>query len=294
MALSEVSTGPDDPRILDPFAGSGSIAAGAIRLGCMAYVLDLNPLSFQILKAGLEYPVTLGKPSSDVPGTGVDDQWNGLVDEIHFWAMRVQDLATPRLALLYPPAGLNSKSSPSGYLWVHTAHCDACGTTYPIRRQVAVLKTENGVQVLSVEGDPGSYQVRLEEVKELDSAKKEKLHCPICGGTTDSPKAGPPLLIAVATGGGAKPQFLPATSATAEALAPWRQAQVTRLAELLTGTIGAGLKNNLPESAYSSAIRKGAKSFADLFSPRQLLAGLEYCHAITEAEAEMGSVANAG
>ena len=92
-------SGPDDPRVLDPFAGSGSIAAEATRLGCKVYALDLNPLSFHILKAALEYPVTLGKASNDSPGTSAADHWNGLADEIQFWAMRVRALATPRLAL---------------------------------------------------------------------------------------------------------------------------------------------------------------------------------------------------
>src|SRR5579863_9623982 len=47
----EAPSSPDDPRILDPFAGSGSIVAEATRIGCHAHALDLNPLSFQILQA---------------------------------------------------------------------------------------------------------------------------------------------------------------------------------------------------------------------------------------------------
>src|ERR1035441_6270694 len=282
-------SGPDDPRVLDPFAGSGSIAAEATRLGCKVYALDLNPLSFHILKAALEYPVTLGKASNDSPGTSAADHWNGLADEIQFWAMRVRALATPRLALLYPSVDSKTKGSPSGYLWLQTTTCDACGASYPVRRRMAVSRMDDGTQVVSVEGDPNSYQVHVETVKEVDSQGTANAQCPKCRWATDSPKFGPPILIAVATGGGAKPQFLTATSATAEMMAPWQEAHAKRLAELLTGMIGSDLKKALPSSAYASPIRRGAESFADLFSQRQLLAGLEYCQAITEAEAEMRS-----
>ncbi len=49
------------PRILDPFAGGGSIPLEALRLGCEVYASDYNPVAVLILKAVLEYPQKYGK-----------------------------------------------------------------------------------------------------------------------------------------------------------------------------------------------------------------------------------------
>ncbi len=44
------------PKILDPFAGGGSIPLEALRLGCDVYCNDLNPVATIIQKATLEWP----------------------------------------------------------------------------------------------------------------------------------------------------------------------------------------------------------------------------------------------
>lgn len=44
------------PRVLDPFAGGGSIPLEALRLGLETYAVDYNPVAVLILKAVLEYP----------------------------------------------------------------------------------------------------------------------------------------------------------------------------------------------------------------------------------------------
>ncbi len=48
------------PRVLDSFAGGGSIPLEALRLGCEAYSMDLNPVAFLIEKATVEYPQRFG------------------------------------------------------------------------------------------------------------------------------------------------------------------------------------------------------------------------------------------
>lgn len=44
------------PKVLDPFAGGGSIPLEAMRLGCEATAMDLNPVAWFVLKCTLEYP----------------------------------------------------------------------------------------------------------------------------------------------------------------------------------------------------------------------------------------------
>jgi len=48
------------PRVLDPFAGGGSIPLEALRLGCETYASDYNPVAVFIEKATLEWPRKFG------------------------------------------------------------------------------------------------------------------------------------------------------------------------------------------------------------------------------------------
>jgi adenine-specific DNA methylase len=48
------------PRVLDPFAGGGSIPLEALRLGCETYATDYNPVAVFIEKATLEWSQTFG------------------------------------------------------------------------------------------------------------------------------------------------------------------------------------------------------------------------------------------
>ena len=49
------------PRVLDPFAGGGSMPLEALRLGCEATALDLNPVAYLALIASLVYPQQVGR-----------------------------------------------------------------------------------------------------------------------------------------------------------------------------------------------------------------------------------------
>lgn len=63
---------PDSPpKVLDMFAGGGSIPLEALRLGCEAYALDLNPVAHIIELATLVYPQKYGaKLAEDVKKWG--------------------------------------------------------------------------------------------------------------------------------------------------------------------------------------------------------------------------------
>jgi len=55
------------PRVLDPFAGGGAIPLEAMRLGCEATAIDINPVSWFILKCTLEYPQKLAWQKRTLP-----------------------------------------------------------------------------------------------------------------------------------------------------------------------------------------------------------------------------------
>jgi|SRR5215472_1255700 putative DNA methylase len=49
------------PKVLDMFAGGGAIPLEALRLGCDAYALDLNPVAHIVELCTLVYPQKFGK-----------------------------------------------------------------------------------------------------------------------------------------------------------------------------------------------------------------------------------------
>ena len=54
----------DAPKVLDPFAGGGAIPLEALRLGCEAHAIDLNPVAHLIELCTLVYPQRYGQPDS--------------------------------------------------------------------------------------------------------------------------------------------------------------------------------------------------------------------------------------
>lgn len=55
------------PKVLDPFAGGGAIPFEAMRLGCEATAVDINPVAWFILKCTLEYPQKLAGKTHPLP-----------------------------------------------------------------------------------------------------------------------------------------------------------------------------------------------------------------------------------
>lgn len=54
----------DAPKVLDPFAGGGAIPLEALRLGCEAHAVDINPVAHLIELCTLVYPQKYGQPDS--------------------------------------------------------------------------------------------------------------------------------------------------------------------------------------------------------------------------------------
>jgi len=62
------------PKVLDPFAGGGAIPLEAMRLGCEATAIDINPVAWFILKCTLEYPQKLAGQTRPLPDFIVRDR----------------------------------------------------------------------------------------------------------------------------------------------------------------------------------------------------------------------------
>ena len=62
------------PKVLDPFAGGGAIPLEAMRLGCEATAIDINPVAWFILKCTLDYPQRLAGRTRPLPAFALQDR----------------------------------------------------------------------------------------------------------------------------------------------------------------------------------------------------------------------------
>ena len=67
-------SGGNPPRLIDPFAGGGAIPLEAMRLGCEATAIDINPVAWFILKCTLEYPKKLADKTFPLPDFITDNE----------------------------------------------------------------------------------------------------------------------------------------------------------------------------------------------------------------------------
>ncbi|MCS7158691.1 MAG: DUF1156 domain-containing protein, partial [Blastocatellia bacterium] len=168
------------PRVLDCFAGGGSIPLEALRLGCETYALDYNPVAVLLNKAVLEYPQRYGQK---------------LLEAVKMWGDWVLAEARRELEHFYPrdPDG----SIPVGYIWARTLPCQnpACGAEIPLMRQTWLAKKDKKKVALRLVPDRTAKRVDAEIVGQKgepidfdpDEGTVARAHvrCPVCGGTID-------------------------------------------------------------------------------------------------------------
>src|SRR5207247_9314411 len=90
------------PRVLDMFAGGGAIPLEALRLGCEAYALDLNPVAHIIELCTLVYPQKYGRPDPSSKGSAEDATWAGLAEEVRNWGNWVVTKVKAEIGGFYP------------------------------------------------------------------------------------------------------------------------------------------------------------------------------------------------
>ncbi len=190
------------PKVLDMFAGGGAIPLEALRLGCEAYALDLNPVAHIIELCTLVYPQRYGKLDPNARGmTGPknakgETTWGGLADEVRYWGewvlkkvkteigdlypavpdpevkdeeigekpQSVMEFAKPSQGRLRVPAGY---MTPVAYLWTRTVRCKnpTCGATVPLVRQTWLCKKKDRYVALKMIAPKGEKIVRFEVVE---------------------------------------------------------------------------------------------------------------------------------
>jgi putative DNA methylase len=102
------------PKVLDMFAGGGAIPLEALRLGCEAYALDLNPVAHIIELCTLVYPQKYGKPDPAAKGSAKDGTWAGLAEEVRYWGQWVLKKVKTEIGDLYPSIPDPNYQKPGG------------------------------------------------------------------------------------------------------------------------------------------------------------------------------------
>jgi adenine-specific DNA methylase len=124
------------PKILDPFAGGGSIPLEAFRLGCETFASDYNPVATLILKCTLEFPQKFGAAENKTKsGLLSEDRRNRLLDEVKRWGSWILEDVRRELERFYPKEKDGSVSV--GYIWARTVSCQnpICRAEIPLMRQ---------------------------------------------------------------------------------------------------------------------------------------------------------------
>lgn len=214
------------PRVLDMFAGGGAIPLEALRLGCEAYALDLNPVAHLIELCTLVYPQQFGQPDPASRGSAADGSWAGLAVEVEHWGQWVLEQVRAEIGDLYPPIPdpqaakaqtqeqqltMNlAVSEPQGqygpgmltpvaYLWTRTVPCKnpACGATVPLARQTWLAKKDGryvALQPTLPENGEKRVQYKVVEASTPEGlgfdpeagSKGGNVACPFCGTVADN------------------------------------------------------------------------------------------------------------
>ena len=184
-------------RVLDPFAGGGSIPLECLRLGMETYASDYNPVAVLILKCTLEYPQKYGKPAgkkTKVRFTEVEKEINPLLEDVKKWGDWVLDEEKKEIGKFYP----NDKdgSIPVGYIWARTIPCQnpSCYAEIPLMRQFWLAKKDNRKIALMPYVKDGKVEFEIVGQdkpfpKDFDPEKgtvsRAIAYCLVCNSTVD-------------------------------------------------------------------------------------------------------------
>jgi len=200
------------PKVLDPFAGGGSIPLEALRLGCETYAGDYNPVATLILKCVLEYPQKYGNSNNNnISGNSSNGNSNGnnnqlslnmqvqtrnqLLEDVKKWGKWVLEEARKEIARFYPPD--DNSSIPIGYIWARTIPCQnpSCQAEIPLMRQFWLANNKRKISLYPYVSDKKvNFKIvgtgYEEDIPEGFDPKKGTVSgavatCLVCGYTVD-------------------------------------------------------------------------------------------------------------
>jgi putative DNA methylase len=303
------------PALHDPFAGGGAIPLEAQRLGLEAYASDLNPVAVLINKAMIEIPpkfagrAPVGPEIEDkkkLKRLALPQSWSGatgLVEDVRRYGAWMQAEAQNRIGPLYPPVEITAemarerpdlkslvgqKLTVIAWLWSRTikspnpafSHVDVpLASTF-------VLSNREGKEAYVkpvVEGDHYRFTVKLgqpppEAKNGTKLARGANFSCIVSGAALEpqyvytesqAKRMGTRLLAVVAEGGRGRVYLEP--NSVMEIVAT--KAEPTWKPELMM----------CDNPRWFSPPLYGLTSYADIFTPRQLVALNTFCDLLRSA-----------
>lgn len=182
------------PRVLDCFAGGGSIPLEASRLGCETYALELNPVAVLMLKAILEYPQKFGANMTGQEGSLRAFAPSHLSEDIKKWGNWVEEQARAEIAKFY--GNNENELIPICYLWARTIKCNnpSCRAEIPLMSHFWLAEKSNQKMALRMVVNKENKQIDFEIVsgKSIDfdasqgTTEKGTVLCPVCKAGIDS------------------------------------------------------------------------------------------------------------
>ncbi len=261
------------PVVLDPMAGGGSIPLESVRLGFPTLANEYNPVACTVLEATVDYPFRFGPE---------------LADKARKWAREWERRAAARLDPFFPPPPM---AKVHAYVYARTVPCPDTGAPTPLVPDWHLSKPKTGTPIVAnpiVDFDRKTWRVEIREIGrsagQLSVAPKptyvkgkaqsiftrtvidgEYIKAMALQGKLGSE------LYAVVLKGPRGLEFRPAEKADRDAIA----AAERELARLRPGWERDNViptERIPPGEKTPEALRKGITAWADMFSPRQLLA----------------------
>lgn len=282
----------DLPRILDPFAGGGTIPVEALRLGLPTYAGDLNPVAVMIQRSMLEVPQRFSdRPPVNPEAQNELGQWDGargLAADVESYGRRLGRVAQSKVDHMYPRPTDDSgrPTQPLAWFWARAVQSPdpAWNGEVPLVGSWTIV-SKPGRPIIWVDPVVGdgriSYLVREGGTPPPGTISRGKGVC-VATGTAitndyikEEARAGrmSQHLIAIAVKGeqGRKylsPSGVDVAAAHVDDSACWRPA----------GAMST-------HSQYMGTPRYGLDEWWKLFTPRQRLAIDAFCSALEEVQA---------
>jgi len=281
------------PPVYDPFSGGGSIPLEAQRLGLRAYGSDLNPVAVLIGRALVEIPPKFaGRPPVNPKSRKELERgrWNGrgaqgLAEDVRFYGQWMRDEAEKRIGHLYPKVKSQdgSEATVIAWLWARTVRSPdpaVKGAMVPLVSSFVLSKKEGRKAWVEPVIDPAApdgwrFEVRMGELTKADESRlkngtktgRGSFVCILTGtpipedwsrAEGKAKRLGMRLMAIVAEGGRQR-VYLPPTTEQ-EVVANTAKPNSEPEGELFDKALGFRVP------AY------GLRRWADLFTPRQLVA----------------------
>jgi len=186
------------PKVLDPFAGGGSIPLECLRLGCEVYAGEYNPVAVLILKCTLEYPQkyahlkikTEEEKQKTLSGKFNVKETPKLLYDVKKWGKWVLEEARKEIGKFYPSDP--DDSVPVSYIWARTIPCQnpSCRAEIPLMRQFWLARKENKKIALKPVVKGKKVEFEIIENPDFDPSKGTVkgaiARCLVCGSTIDA------------------------------------------------------------------------------------------------------------